>query len=68
MAAKPGTSPTSDDRPTDTMRWIGQYQVIGEIGRGAEGTVYRALDPAIGREVAINPTFAVDGDFALNSG
>ena len=38
---------------TDTGRWIGQYQVIREIGRGAEGIVYQARDPAIGRAVAI---------------
>jgi serine/threonine protein kinase len=35
------------------MRRIGQYQVFEEIGRGASGVVYRALDPAIGRQVAI---------------
>jgi serine/threonine-protein kinase len=35
------------------MRWIGQYQVFEEIGRGAGGVVYRALDPAIGRPLAI---------------
>lgn len=35
------------------MPTIGRYQVINEIGRGASGTVYRASDPAIGREVAI---------------
>ncbi|HWE51693.1 MAG TPA: bifunctional serine/threonine-protein kinase/formylglycine-generating enzyme family protein [Bryobacteraceae bacterium] len=35
------------------MRRIGQYQVFEEIGRGAAGVVYRALDPAIGRQVAI---------------
>jgi serine/threonine protein kinase len=53
LAAEPGASPPSDDRPTETIRWIGQYRVVEEIGRGAGGIVYRALDPAIGREVAI---------------
>jgi serine/threonine protein kinase len=52
LAAKPGTSPSSDDRPTDTIRWIGQYQVVSVIKRGGQGVVYRALDN-IGREVAI---------------
>ncbi len=42
-----------DDQPTGTMRKIGQYQVFEEIGRGAGGVVYRARDPAIGRDVAI---------------
>jgi serine/threonine protein kinase len=32
---------------------LGRYQIIGELGRGAMGAVYRALDPLIEREVAI---------------
>ncbi len=32
---------------------LGRYEVLGELGRGGMGRVLRALDPQIGREVAI---------------
>jgi serine/threonine protein kinase len=36
-----------------TLETLGRYRILGELGRGAMGTVYRALDPLIEREVAI---------------
>jgi serine/threonine protein kinase len=35
------------------QKTLGRYKVLGELGRGAMGAVYRAIDPLIEREVAI---------------
>src|SRR5437870_11107400 len=39
--------------PRATMDRIGRYQIVKELGRGAMGVVYQAVDPTIGRHVAI---------------
>jgi len=47
--------PASASGAQESMRHtaFGRYRILGELGRGATGTVYRAHDPVIEREVAI---------------
>jgi eukaryotic-like serine/threonine-protein kinase len=56
LAAGPTISHVSNSLPPPPPRvpaCIGKYLVVGRLGEGAQGTVYRALHPDLPREVAI---------------
>ncbi|HXZ20995.1 MAG TPA: protein kinase, partial [Candidatus Acidoferrales bacterium] len=45
------------------LKKIGKFEILGELGRGAMGIVYRGKDPFIGRTVAIK---TITGNFTDN--
>jgi len=44
---------SSQDKPAPALTRIGKYDVVGVLGRGGMGVVYRGIDRHLGREVAI---------------
>ncbi|MEO8278789.1 MAG: protein kinase [Ideonella sp.] len=58
----PGGTQTSDV----TVQEVGRYLIKGSIGRGGMASVFRAHDPAIGRDVAIkflHASFCADEEY-----
>jgi serine/threonine-protein kinase len=49
---------------SETTQQIGRYVILGELGRGAMGVVFRAQDPVLDRQLAIKTVFvpAEDAD------
>ena len=47
------------------LQRIGKFEILGQIGRGGQGTVYRARDTGLDRIVAITVTAGPAGSLAL---
>ncbi len=48
-----GSSAFAAGESSGTTRRLGRYELLEQVGKGGMGVVYRAVDPAIGRTVAI---------------
>ncbi|HZU99230.1 MAG TPA: protein kinase, partial [Planctomycetota bacterium] len=47
------TAPSTSSRLIPTAEFLGEYRIIKEIGRGAMGIVYEAIQGTLGRRVAL---------------
>ncbi len=64
--AESGSQPDEDTATAPRVCWM-HLKIAVEIGRGAFGTVYRAWDPNLQREVALKLVDFDDGDAAIQS-
>lgn len=48
-----GRAAAGEPLAQDAPRRLGRYEIVDELGRGAMGVVYRAMDPVLDRMVAI---------------
>jgi hypothetical protein len=58
MAAETEQPPAA---PLASVRTVGRYEVLRELGRGSMGRVFLARDPAIGRQVALKTVSVLEG-------
>ena len=53
FASSVGISPPTASKTSPLPKTVGRYQIRAKLGAGAFGTVYRAYDPQLDREVAL---------------
>jgi hypothetical protein len=57
-----GNSSSANEASEGETRRLGKYELLGEVARGGQGVVYRALDPDSGREVAVKTLISASSE------